>query len=113
MVVVKVTSSKGEVYEYYMDNWLKKQLDNRVIPALLKKDDDYVFVVDGGERAGKSTFGIQVGRYVDKDLKLSRVCFTPEEFRNAVIKAKKGDCIIYDEAGKGLSSKGVLSLSDL
>lgn len=94
---------------YSMNNRLKKNLDGNVIPSLHKKDKDYVIAIDGREGSGKSTFAFQLGKYVDPTLNLSRVVFSPEEFREAVFKAKKGECIIYDEAFTGFSSRASLS----
>ena len=110
MVLVKVTNPEtNETKEFYMNEWLRNQLDSKVIPALNKKDEDYVLIVDGGERKGKSVFSQQIGGYVDPTLCLNRICFNANEFREAIIKANKGQCIIYDEAFRGLSSKGTLS----
>lgn len=94
---------------YWIDDRLKKNLDDKVIPSLHKKDKDYVICIDGGEGTGKSTLAFQLGKYVDPTLDLSRIVFTPEDFRQAVFKAKKGQCIIYDEAFTGFSSRSALS----
>lgn len=51
MVIAKVKDPKTkEVFEYYVDGWLYRQLHNVVIPTLKKKDEDYVFCIDGEER---------------------------------------------------------------
>ncbi len=94
---------------YFMENRMKKNLDVKVTKNLLKEDKDYVLVIDGIEGSGKSTLAFQLGRYIDSTLNLSRICFTPEEFKKAVFVAKKGQCIIYDEAFTGLSSRTSLS----
>lgn len=94
---------------YSMSIKLKGNLDNKIIPSLLANDKDYVIVVDGREGSGKSTFAFQIGKYVDPTLDLSRVVFGPEEFREAILKAKKGQCIVYDEAFTGFSSRASLS----
>jgi hypothetical protein len=94
---------------YWIDDRMKKNLDDKVIPSLHKKDKDYVICIDGGEGTGKSTLAFQIGKYVDPSLNLSRIVFSPEEFRQAVFKAKKGECIIYDEAFTGFSSRSALS----
>lgn len=95
--------------EFYMDERLKKNLDQKVVKQLQKKDKDCVIVIDGKEGSGKSTLAMQIGRYVDPTLNLKRVVFSPEEFRAAVLKANKGECIIYDEAFTGFSSRASLS----
>lgn len=95
--------------DYSMSKRLKKNLDKKIIPSLQKKDKDCVLVVDGGEGTGKSTIAFQIGKYVDPTLNLSRVVFSPDDFREAIFKAKKGECIIYDEAFTGFSSRSSLS----
>jgi len=94
---------------YYLDPLLKKNLDEKVIPSLQKKDKDCVIVIDGMEGGGKSTFAFQIGKYVDPTLNLSRVVFDAEGFREAIFKAKKGQCVIFDEAFTGFSSRSSLS----
>lgn len=94
---------------YFMNDRIKKNLDEIVIPALKKKDKDYVLSIDGMEGSGKSTLAFQVGKYVDRTLNLDRVVFNAEDFRQAIFKAKKGQCIVYDEAFTGFSSRASLS----
>lgn len=94
---------------YYLDPRLKKNLDTRVIESLQKKDKDCVIAIDGSEGSGKSTFGFQLGKYVDPTLDTSRITFTGEQFKEAIFKAKKGQCVIFDEAFTGLSSRSSLS----
>jgi hypothetical protein len=98
-----------KTYEYYMNPRLKNILDIKVKPALQKKDKDYVIVLDGKEGSGKSTLGVQIGKYVDPTLSLDRVCINATEFRKAIVNAKKGQCVIFDEAYRGLGSTGALS----
>jgi len=108
--LVKVIDPKTNfTIEYSMSIRLKNNLCNRVIPALKQQDKDYVICVDGREGAGKSYFAFQLGKYVDPTLNLKRVVFSPEDFREAIFKAKKGQCIIYDEAFTGYSSRSSLS----
>ncbi|HUS51070.1 MAG TPA: hypothetical protein VMZ91_12955 [Candidatus Paceibacterota bacterium] len=110
MGTAKITEEKtGNVIEYYIDDRLKNSLDKKVIPSLHEKDKDFVVCLDGREGSGKSTFALQLGKYIDKTLNLSRIVFTPDAFREAVLNAKKGQCIIYDEAFTGFSSRASLS----
>ena len=108
--LVSITDpNTGYVSEYSMDKRLKRNLDDKILPSLKTKDKDYVVVVDGREGSGKTTFAIQMGKYVDPSLNLARVVFGPENFREAILKAKKYECIIYDEAFTGFSSRASLS----
>lgn len=98
---------------FYIDDTLKKQIDNKIVPELSKKDKDVVFAVDGKERSGKSKFADILGAYVSTCLKtdynLNSVCLSPEEFRNKVQNATKNEVIIYDEAHRGMGSRRALS----
>jgi hypothetical protein len=110
MVVVQILEEKtGNLIEYYMDDRLKNSLDKKVIPSLKDKDKDFVICVDGREGSGKSTFALQLGKYIDPTLNLSRIVFSPEDFREAILNAKPHQCIIYDEAFTGFSSRASLS----
>lgn len=92
---------------FYMDN----NLDNRLNDTKdsLLKDEDRVFIVDGGEGVGKSVFAFQIAAKVDPEFDLSRVCMTPEEFVKAVETAKPYQAVVFDEAFTGLSSRNSLS----
>ena len=108
--VVSIDDPKySEPISYYMNPRLKKNLDEKIIPSLQKKDKDCVLAIDGSEGAGKSTLAFQIGKYVDPSLDLSRVVFDAESFKQAIFKAEKGQCVIYDEAFTGLSSRASLS----
>jgi len=109
MARAKITDPTGFSIEYYMEDRLKRNLEEKVIPALQKQDKDYVLCIDGREGSGKSWFAFQIGKFVDPTLNLSRVVFSPDDFRQAILKAKKGQCIIYDEAFTGYSSRSSLS----
>jgi len=107
---VKVIDPKTKyISQYSMSIRLRRNLDKIVIPALMRKDKDYVMAIDGAEGSGKSTLAFQIGKYVDPSLNLNRIVFTADEFREAIFKAKKGQCIIYDEAFTGFSSRASLS----
>jgi len=109
MGTARIIEKTGNIIEYYIEDRLKNSLDNKVIPSLHTKDKDCVLVIDGREGCGKSTFAIQLGKYIDPTLNLSRIVFSPDAFRQAVLDAKKGEVIIYDEAFTGFSSRASLS----
>jgi hypothetical protein len=108
---------KDEKYEvknkkqltYFMEDRLKLNLDDKVIPALQQKDKDILLIIDGHEGVGKSYLGFQIARYIDPTFNLNRVVFNAEDFRQAILKAKKGQVVIYDEAFTGLSARSSLS----
>lgn len=84
---------------FYMDETLKKNLDE--IKKAVTNDWDFVLVIDGIERAGKSVFAQQLAYYLDPTLNIDRIVFSPEEFRKVCLKANKYEVIIYDEAITG------------
>ena len=86
----------------YMDNKLYNKIQNT--KKKVKKDDDRVFLVDGGERGGKSVFTQQVARTFDPTFTHERMCFTEEEFAHWIDTAEKGSAVVYDEAYRGLGS---------
>jgi len=88
---------------------LYNQLDKYVKPAVQKEDFDFVMVVDGEEGSGKSVFAFQIAKVLNPNFNLSNICFNADDFINAVTKAKKNDCIVFDEAFTGLSSRASLS----
>ena len=106
MANVKISGTK---ISYYMDARLKGDLNEKIKPLLLEKDEDAVIAIDGGEGTGKSTLAFQLGKCIDPTLNLKRVVFNAEEFRSAVLNAKRGQCIIFDEAFTGFSSRSSLS----
>jgi len=114
MAIVKIPDKKyvkkyGKPIQYFIEDWIKKRFDNKILPDLHKKDKDCVIAIDGMEGSGKSTIGLQWCKYIDPDFNLERVVFTPEEFRKAIYKAKKGQAIMFDEAFSGFSSRAALS----
>lgn len=99
----------GKKIEYFMEDRLVKATDEKIKVALSKKDKDFFAIVDGTEGSGKSTMSLQWAKYVDPSFNISRICFTPDEFKEAIFKAKKGQAIVYDEAFTGLGSRSALS----
>jgi len=99
----------GEKRTLYMDGRLYKNIQQKVIPKVRKRDEDWVWIVDGPERSGKSVFSFQLAKVLDPTFCLERVCMTPEEFVKAVLKAKKHQCVVFDEAFTGLSSRASLT----
>jgi len=104
-MMVKVMAGDTDLY---LDGYLKSNLDTA--KAVISKDWDMIFVVDGMEGAAKSTIAQHIGKYLDNSLCLERIVFTPKEFRDAVLKAEKYQCVIYDECFAGLSSRQSMSM---
>ena len=94
---------------YYMAPSTYKQI-KKGRDDVLKSDLDRVFVVDGREGfAGKSTFAFQAAYAFDPSFCLDRIVFSSKDFENCLRTANKGQAIVFDEAFRGLSSKGSVS----
>lgn len=100
---VKNPNNPDETLHYYISKRMIAYLES-VKSKINKKDKDYVLIIDGYEGSGKSTLAMQIGKYVDPDLNLDRICLTSDEFKQAIINAKKGQCVIYDEAVTGMAA---------
>ena len=94
MVVVK-----NDKVSYYMDGALQSNLD--IIKRASALDWDFIFIIDGIEGAGKSIFAGQLAYYLDPTLTIDRITFSPEEFKEACLKADKYQAVIFDEAITG------------
>lgn len=91
----------------YMDGYLKKNLE--LAKATIKKDWDFIFVVDGRERSGKSVLAQKCAKFCDPSLTLSRITFTPDQFKKAILEARPYQAVVYDEAYSGLNSRQAMS----
>lgn len=94
--------------KYYMNDLIAKHLERKK-KLVTTKDRDYFFIIDGDEGSGKSYLCFQFAKFLDSTFNLSRICFTPDEFLDAVQKATKGQAVVYDEAFTGFSSRGSMT----
>lgn len=93
---------------FYMDKRLAKALD-RIRETVLKKDDDYVLMIDGEERSGKSVLAMQVAKKIDPEFTINQMCMNPEEFTKQINEISYRRAIVFDESYRGLGKRGVLS----
>lgn len=97
--------------QYNMDGFLIKILD-RWVPLVKEKDWDFMGIIDGLEGSGKSLLSAQCAKYVDPTFDHTRMCFTAEEFNDAVRSAPKYSAVVWDEAllgGKGEDWAGTVA----
>jgi len=94
--------------KFYMDTRLAKALDN-IREKVLKKDDDYVLIIDGEERSGKSVLAMQIARKIDESFSLNQMCMNSSEFAEQVVTLSKKRSPVFDESYRGLGKRGVLS----
>ena len=110
---------RGDPNAWHVDEKIRYKWNKIKDGRLKKKDDDRVYVVDGRERTGKSIFTFQQAAYIDPSMLespeefCSRICFTAEEFLEAIRKFNSTEtctkCIVFDEAFRGLSSRAATS----
>lgn len=99
---------EGTENEYYVDGYLKTALDTAI--EVIEEDWDMVFAVDGSEGSGKSVMAMQMGYYCDPTLTNDRIVFTPGAFKKAIMAAKPGQAVIYDEGYTGLNSRAAMTM---
>ena len=102
MVKVKVKK-----HEFYLDGYLKSNLD--ALKKSLKQDYDAFILLTGREGFGKTTLSFQCALYCDQSFNLDRVCFTIEQFLEAVKDAERFQAIVFDETMGFLSSRQSMS----
>lgn len=100
--MVKVTDK-----DFYIDGYLQQNLDFAI--QAVRKDDDWLLIVDGRERSGKSVLAQQIGYYVDNTLNLERITFSVKDWEEKINNAKPYSCVIWDEAYEGLSKRSFIS----
>lgn len=101
--------------EYYINKKLKNNWDKIKNGKLKKKGEDRVYIVDGRERSGKSTFAAQQAAYIDPTIikNPARITYSVEETLKAIRETESDEKITkviwWDEAFRGLSSKSAIS----
>ncbi|MBP2029364.1 hypothetical protein J2755_000284 [Methanohalophilus levihalophilus] len=69
-------------------------------------DKNFMGVVVGETGSGKSATAVEIARKVDPTFEANpRIVFTPKEFMDLIPKMKKGQAIIFDEAGVGIPAR--------
>ena len=94
--------------DYYISKEIKQQLDNSK-EIVINADQDRIFIVTGREGSGKSWLAMQMAAHLDPTFSLDNVCFTTDQFGSRIRSVDKYKAIVFDEAFRGLSSKGALS----
>lgn len=90
---------------YHIDAKLLKIWDKLKERGLVNINEDRVYLVDGREGSGKSTWAFQQAKYLNPEFTLEHICFHPEDFLHQIRNAPKGSVVVFDEAFRGLSSK--------
>lgn len=87
--------------KWWIDNFLKQNFDF-IIPKVSHKvahrRSDMFIIIDGPVGSGKTTLSFQAAKYFDPTFNLSRVVFSVDDFLSALINAKPGEAVVFDEA---------------
>jgi len=98
---------------YWLDTFLKQQLDT--VHYNMDCDWDFVWVVTGnGEtRTGKTVMAQQLGYYISHKRDISftayNMCFSGQELREKAHKSPPGSVFVYDESRAELDTKNSLT----
>ena len=93
----------------YIDGYLQKNMD-AVKKAVTLKWDCLLFI-SGYEGDGKSTLAAQLAYYLDNSFNLTRVVFTPEQFKDACLNGKPKTAIVFDESYYAFTSQATMTKS--
>ena len=90
---------------------LSKRGNIEIVASLIrdritKQDKNFMGVVVGETGSGKSAVAVELARKIDPSFEANpRIVFTPKAFMEYIPKMKKGQCIIFDEAGVGIPAR--------
>jgi len=76
--------------------------------AIEKHNTSAVIMIDGRSGMGKTTLANQIGITLDENYGLHKIFYNPQDFLDGLKKAKKGECLLFDEAML-ISSRSALS----
>jgi hypothetical protein len=96
---------------YHITNYLYAAL--MTLLDILKHDKDAVIIIDGKERSGKSVLAQQIAYFLDATFTIDRICFTPQEFIQAIKDTPRGGAIILDEALTTLFSRQAMTKNNV
>ncbi len=72
---------------------------------LIKKNKNWISIVEGETGSGKSTVAITQALAIDPTFNEERIIFSPKDFLYRVKDLKRGQVIMWDETGVGFSSQ--------
>lgn len=99
---------KTKKKDFYVDPIIDSELV-RIKKQVIKKDKDFVVVIDGEEGSGKSVLAQQVAKRLDPNFNIDNICFNADQFIERLKNAPKYSCIVLDEAYNAASSRGSLT----
>lgn len=106
--MIKRFHDDGHEVEYYIHDTIKDKILDKAINIVHNKNNSFVSVIDGKSGVGKTTFCIQIAKYLDPTFSLKKIAWTPMKFLELINNAEKGDCIAFDE-GMVINSRSATS----
>jgi hypothetical protein len=102
---------------YYIDGYynktikggLAKQITKTLLPSIKEKDKDYLFIIDGIPRSGKSLFTMQLAKAIDPKYDEQQIVYNVNDFINLSLKIGKARAIHLDESYRSASRRKTLS----
>lgn len=95
---------EGKPCSVYLDDNLYRNLE-AVKKVVNSKDFDFVAICSGLPGAGKSTFSMNIAKFLDPKFNINNICFSADEFVEKTSKAEKHSAIILDESFASLNTK--------
>lgn len=92
----------------YIDSIMEGLLRD-VKKSVIKKDRDFVMVIDGEEGSGKSVLAMQIALYLDPKFNLDSVVFNADQFMKKIREIRRHTCIVLDEAFNASNARASLS----
>jgi ABC-type dipeptide/oligopeptide/nickel transport system ATPase component len=85
---------------------IKKRLQNL--------NRNWLAVIVGETGSGKSFLALKLGQLIDPEFNITKVVFSPSEFMKLITSGilRKGDCIVWDEAGVSVPAREWYSISN-
>lgn len=103
MTIVKIKDK-----EFYLDEFLRRRLDN-LKTIVFKKNWDGVFIVDGLERVGKSTLGITLAYYLsDGNFTVKNICADSKDATKKIESFPDKSVLLIDEGSLVFNSRDAM-----
>jgi len=97
----------GKPYQFSMDGGLYDQLQRMRIA--IRDNWDFLILICGPERAGKSTLAMQILKVLDENFCINNIAFNTQELEYLFKNMPSGSGILYDESYADTSSGAVMS----
>ncbi len=86
------------------DNWARK-FAGILHDRLWEQNKNFIVIFVGETGSGKSYSALAMAEMIDPDFSIEKVVYKPRDFLNLLDKCKKGDVLVFDEAGVGIPAR--------